>query len=659
MTRFFRFFQLNVRNKLILFGTTILLVPCLVIGFISYQTAKNKVEEQIFSAARDNVELLNHVITKHLEPSVRNVEYFSQRMTADVFQGMESPIVRQQLDQFAKLNPEIKSTYVGTETGLMILSPNEKLPDGYDPRKRPWYQDAMKSKGKVIITDPYVDAVSGANIVTIAKTTVDGSGVMAVDITLENLEKVVKQAKIGKQGYVALVDKNKKILVHPTAKPGTDVLPVIAEKAFGSPSGEFEYEFEGVQKKEFFATNTLTGWKLTGTMDFSEVEAEAAPIWNKTLLILAIAFLIGSAVNYFIIISITRPLRALVDASEKISAGDLTEQVEVKSNDELGQLGMSFNEMAKSLRALIFEVRKTSEQLAASSEELTASSEQTSKATEQIAVTIQEVAGGSEKQARSVEESSKAVNELSIGVQQIAANAQNVSSTAMQASNKALEGNKAIQTAVEQINSISGTVNGLSQMVKGLGERSKEIGQIVEVITGIAEQTNLLALNAAIEAARAGEQGRGFAVVADEVRKLAEQSGQSAQQIAQLITAIQNETNKAVESMESGTKEVSAGIEVISAAGRSFDQILSAVNQVTTQIQEVSAASQQMSAGTEQMVNTISVIAEEAETTSAGMQNVSAASEEQLATMEEISASAAALATMAEELQTLVRKFKI
>lgn len=652
-------FKINVKNKLILSFAIILLVPNLLIGFMSYQSAKDKVGGQMMQSAGENIDLLSHLIDSFIEAQMKDVDFLSQGIAIGSYKGAEPP-VRSQLNQFLALHPEISTIYVGTQTGQFINAPQIKMQDGYDPRQRPWYQEAMNKKGNVFITSPFVSKTTGDFVVGVAKTTKDESGVLGAEIKLKQLGEITKAVKVGKAGYVYILDNTRKFLVHPTSKIGSEAKEQQHLDIFKSESGKIQYtDSSGVPKEMVFVTNKATGWKIAGTMVKKEVESEAEGILIKTLIVMAVAAAIGAVIVFFIVVSITRPLKELMDVSSKIGQGDLSRRVKVKSNDELGQLGVSFNQMTDSLRTVLTEVGDTANQLVASSEQLTASAEQNSKATEQIAYTTQEVAEGSEKQVRSVEDTSKVINEMSDGVRQIAANSQNANFAAVHASELALEGNKAIQTAVKQMNSINNTVSGLAELVKGLSEHSREIGQIVKVITDIAAQTNLLALNAAIEAARAGEHGRGFSVVASEVRKLAEQSTASAQQIAHLITNIQTETNKAVQSMETGTQEVADGIDVVNAAGESFGQIQRSVNEVANQIQEVSAAVQQISAGTEKMVNSIELIAEVSETTSAGTQNVSAAAEEQLASMEEISASAAYLSKMAEELQGLVQKFKV
>ncbi|WP_046174238.1 methyl-accepting chemotaxis protein [Domibacillus indicus] len=389
-----------------------------------------------------------------------------------------------------------------------------------------------------------------------------------------------------------------------------------------------------------------------------ENQAEAARANIILLFIAALSLVIFTVLGILITRMITKPLREVQSLMSQAEKGNLLVTGTYSSRDELGQLTHSFNEMTSGLRSVIKQVSETAEQVAASSEELNANSEETKRATELIASTMEEMTGGSEQQLRQTAETAATMNELASGVQQIAQNAQSVSETATGAIEKAAAGNESIRQAVEQMESIQTNFNGLSGAIQGLGQRSHEIGQIIDSITAIAAQTNLLALNAAIEAARAGEQGRGFAVVADEVRKLAEESAQSARQIGGLILSIQSETNQAVESMESAASEVEEGIRTVHDAGNSFAHITSAIGDVTSQIQEVSAAVEQMAAGTSQVVSSINQVNSISESAASNTENVSAASEEQMASMEEIASSARALAEMAAQLQEMTREFK-
>ncbi|MFD0679327.1 MULTISPECIES: methyl-accepting chemotaxis protein [unclassified Paenibacillus] len=382
---------------------------------------------------------------------------------------------------------------------------------------------------------------------------------------------------------------------------------------------------------------------------------------RATILILSIfAIIMAIVIGLFISRIISKPIVGIAKAAQRIASGDLTlEEIKVKSRDEVSQLADSFNQMVVNLRNLILQVSTSVAHVAASSEQLTASAEQTNNAAEQISCAIQQVVTGTDKQVHIVKESVQAVSEMSEGSQQIAVNAQSVSSSASDAQEKSQEGNQAIIKVVHQMNFIHETIEGLSNVIKGLGERSQDIGEIVGIMAGIAAQTNLLALNASIEAARAGEQGKGFAVVASEIRKLAEQSSQSSQQIAELIATIQDETSTAAQSMEAGTKEVAEGIRVVNVAGTSFDHIEQSIYKVVTQIQEVAAAAQQMSASTEQIGSFMKNISNIVEESASGIQHVSASTEEQLASMEEVFSSSASLTKMAEELQQQIGKFKV
>jgi methyl-accepting chemotaxis protein len=371
------------------------------------------------------------------------------------------------------------------------------------------------------------------------------------------------------------------------------------------------------------------------------------------------AALLGMVIGFFAARSIARPVNQLAAVAQKVADGDLTEQVMVDRQDEIGQLAAAFNTMVTQLKSLIKQINANAEQVAASSEELTASSEQSAQAANQIATSITDVAHGATEQLTAANETSAVVEQMSAGIQQVAANTNNVAEQSAQAAEKAKDGGQAVEKAVSQMKNIETTAQTVAEAVAKLGEQSKEIGQIVGTIAGIAGQTNLLALNAAIEAARAGEQGRGFAVVAEEVRKLAEESQNAAKQIADLVHTIQNDTDKAVTAMDAGAREVRLGTEVVTGAGAAFREIVALISQVSSQVREISAAIQQMASGSQQIVGSVRRIDTLSKASAGEAQSVSAATEEQLASMEEIATSSQALAKLAQDLQQAVARFRV
>lgn len=392
---------------------------------------------------------------------------------------------------------------------------------------------------------------------------------------------------------------------------------------------------------------------------YQQDSKEAGSIITLLIIVIAAALVLSISIGLLMTRLITKPIKDIQALFAETEQGDFTVKGTYQSKDELGLLTSSFNKMVGGVRSIIETVGETSHQVASSSQELSASADESTKASEYISTTIQELAVGSDQQVESVENSRTVIMGMTEFAGRISSNAEKAAATADQTAKMSLEGTKAIDKVSTQMKSINETVVSLSEAFKHLTERSNEIGNITEVITSIAEQTNLLALNAAIEAARAGEQGKGFAVVADEVRKLAEQSARSAEQITRLITIIQNDTKQTMNSVISATGEVKEGLVVVHEAGGAFQKIENSITEVVTQINDVTNLVKNLTVGASEIETAISGVKEVAETAAGGTQTVSAATQEQLASMEEIAAASQILAQNAEELQHLIQKFKI
>jgi methyl-accepting chemotaxis protein len=357
---------------------------------------------------------------------------------------------------------------------------------------------------------------------------------------------------------------------------------------------------------------------------------------------------------------IARPLEIVAEEARLVAAGDLSRQMPTYlGNDEIADLIQAFSTMVTNLRAIVNRVNASAIQVALSSEELKFSAEQSAIAAGSVAQTVTEVAAGASNQLRALENAVSISLEMVDTINHIANSASEVSVKSNEASTVAATGGKTVEKAVSQMSIINGAVNQSVAVVDRLGKSSREIGEIVDVIRNIAGQTNLLALNAAIEAARAGEAGRGFAVVADEVRKLAEQSQIAAQKITQIVSYIQQETSTAVKTMSAGSIEVTKGTEAITVSGNQFNNIIELVQNLDGQIMNINAAAQQLSASSETVASSVSGIKIIAAETASGAENISAATEEQSASMQQIAAASQAMSHVADDLKAEVSRFKL
>jgi methyl-accepting chemotaxis protein len=328
-----------------------------------------------------------------------------------------------------------------------------------------------------------------------------------------------------------------------------------------------------------------------------------------------------------------RPVKALIASLKDIAEGegDLTQRLDAKTNDELGQVARYFNMFVKKVHDVVAEVAGTSRDVAAAATQIAASSE--------------EIAGGMTEQSGQVTQISSAVEEMSQSIVEVARKSADASENATRSGDMATQGGEIVRETVEGMNAINDAVSASANAVQELGKRGEQIGAVIQVINDIADQTNLLALNAAIEAARAGEHGRGFAVVADEVRKLADRTTKATEEIAGSIEAIQRETDEAVRRMGTGTEQVRKGVEQASEAGHSLEQIVDGAREVAAMIQSIAAAAEEQSAASEQVGKNVESIAAVTRETSEGTQQAAAA--------------AASLSSKAERLLQLVGNFKV
>lgn len=379
----------------------------------------------------------------------------------------------------------------------------------------------------------------------------------------------------------------------------------------------------------------------------------------KQIVIAVIGILILLILLYIIIDRLLKPLNKVVNAANQVANGELVNVDLEITKDEIGNLSKSINTMVSNLQHIILNIRNTSDNVSSAANQLTVNAAETYNSATNIAQDMGQITQNAEASMVMTEETAAAMEETATGIQQIADSANTAAESSISASQASERGNHVVQQVIAQMELINDSVEQIGTTINGLHINTKKISDIVNLITAIADQTNLLALNAAIEAARAGEHGKGFAVVADEVRRLAEQSSQSATEIYNLISTIQADSNASINVMEKGKEDVRAGMEFTNEVGEIFKEILTSSEEVASQIREISAASQQISASSEEVAASVNNIKQSAEQSSEFSANVSNATQEQLTTMQEVKEASSSLGNTAEELQGLVAKFKL
>ncbi len=371
----------------------------------------------------------------------------------------------------------------------------------------------------------------------------------------------------------------------------------------------------------------------------------------------AVGIVVGMSLGYLISRSITAGISDLAAVTREIASGDLTKEVRAAGDPELEALAAAFRAMLEQLRMVVGRIQQSAASLNNSAASFSATAQQMSTSGEEISSATEHIAKGAELQVEVVERASVRIKQGAAAVNRIAERALAAAQASAAAGDTAQRGGAAAASALEKMRQVFEKMEGSADLVHGFGERTQKIGKIVEVITGISQQTNLLALNAAIEAAHAGEYGRGFSVVADEIRKLSEATRRSAEEITALVGEVAQESTKVLATMEAGTLEMREGREVIDTVRGSLDRIIQATVEVAQGVREISSLAAEQAQGSEEMVRATDEISRIAEDNAAATQQASAATEELTASLEQMAGSAQDLAALAGGLRETANRF--
>ncbi|ALV22022.1 methyl-accepting chemotaxis protein [Carnobacterium antarcticum] len=370
--------------------------------------------------------------------------------------------------------------------------------------------------------------------------------------------------------------------------------------------------------------------------------------------------LLSALVAYLTSRSITRPINLVMNHMQTIAGGDLSvEPLPVTTEDETGQLAAAMNMMQDILKQTMHKISEDSETLTAHSEELNQAAFEVKSGSEQVATTMQELATGTETQANTASSLSIVMGNFTKKVRDTNKSGDQISKTSQKVLEMTTEGSRLMESSNQQMQKIDSIVQDAVEKMAILDNQTKEISNLVSIIQTVADQTNLLALNAAIEAARAGEHGRGFAVVADEVRKLAEQVAVSIADITGFVTTIQAESKKVSDSLQNGYTEVEEGTSQINTTGQTFNKISQSVTSMVNEIQSISGNLESIAANSEIMNGSIEEIAAVSQESAAGVEETSAASQQISSSMEEVAGNSEHLAALAEDLSQMVNQFKL